>query len=58
MLQDSLQRWTAGRPQLRRLTDTETGEQRTARRAVRQASTLCRCVVGVAGKLFREGSKL
>jgi hypothetical protein len=40
MLQDSLQRWTAGRPQLRRLTDTETGEQRTPRRAVRQASAV------------------
>jgi hypothetical protein len=63
MLQDSLQRSTAGRPQLRGL--TETGEQRTPRQVVCSRWPLllqaacpmllhCQCAMGVAGKLFRR----
>jgi hypothetical protein len=63
MLQDSLQRSTAGRPQLRGL--TETGEQRTPRKVVCSRWPLllqaacpmllhCQCAMGVAGKLFRK----
>jgi hypothetical protein len=63
VLQDSLQRSTAGRPQLRGL--TETGEQRTPRRIVCSRWPLllqtacpmllhCQCAMGVAGKLFRR----
>jgi hypothetical protein len=63
MLQRILQRSTAGRPQLRGL--TETGEQRTPRRIVCSRWPLllqtacpmllhCQCAMGVAGKLFRR----
>ena len=64
MLQRILQRSTAGRPQLRGL--TETGEQCTPRFAIRPMWPLfrrrrgqlllhCQCAMGTAGKLIRAG---